>query len=732
MGQHLLLTIRLHDARYHGAPASEWPPSPARVFQALVAGAARGQALSESVTTALEWLEALPPPVIAAPPARPGSLVELYVPNNDTDAVGGDPARAIRTKKLVRPQLLEGDAPLVYAWPLPSEAPRAASIAALADDLYQLGRGVDMAWAIGEVIDDDALTTRLSQHPGTLHRPEGYEGRNALPCPTRGSLASLVRRHGWSRLRPDGEARESTARLLYANAPKPRFVPIHYAPSRDRIVFELRDRVRPTNLWPWPLSRALALIERLRNDAAERLRDAMPAATDTIERVIIGRKADGRDAGPQDERVRIVPLASIGHEHVDPAIRRVLLDVPSRCPLRAGDVAWAFEGLEPADPETGVVGPYVLMRAAELDMLERYEAHAARWQSITPLVLPASAGRRRIDPTRRREQAKGAAERGDEQARATAAVRTALRHAGVTAELVEVTAQREPFGARGRRADDFARGTRFPKERLWHVDVLLARRIEGPLVLGDGRFLGLGVMQPAPESHDIMAFQIDGTLTHDTIRLCRAMRRAVMARAQAVLGSRPLSPFFSGHDENGSALRTERSGHLGFQYDPTHQRLLVLAPHVMDHREPAPDEARHLALLADALEDMIELRVGGAHRYALVRRRDANAGHQRTRTRVWTSASPYTVTRHHAEGSAELALITDVVIECARRGIPKPSVTVLDLRGAPGRGLEGHLTLDFDVAVPGPVILGRSRYLGGGWFVPAVGSDASVAVPTPR
>ena len=67
----LVLTIRLHDARYHGA--TEWPPAPARVFQALVAGVARGNSIPSTAARAFEWLETLAPPVIAAPKARAGS-----------------------------------------------------------------------------------------------------------------------------------------------------------------------------------------------------------------------------------------------------------------------------------------------------------------------------------------------------------------------------------------------------------------------------------------------------------------------------------------------------------------------------------------------------------------------------------------------------------------------------------------------------------------------------------
>ena len=47
MPRSLLITIRFHEGRYHGQEdrfngSDGWPPSPGRLFQALVAGAARG------------------------------------------------------------------------------------------------------------------------------------------------------------------------------------------------------------------------------------------------------------------------------------------------------------------------------------------------------------------------------------------------------------------------------------------------------------------------------------------------------------------------------------------------------------------------------------------------------------------------------------------------------------------------------------------------------------------
>src|SRR3954453_18402502 len=95
----LLISVRFQDGRYHGA--GDWPPSPARLFQALVAGAAQGSVLTDEDAAALRWLEGLDPPIIAAPQMRAGQGFQNYVPNNDLDAVGGDLRRIaeIRTPK---------------------------------------------------------------------------------------------------------------------------------------------------------------------------------------------------------------------------------------------------------------------------------------------------------------------------------------------------------------------------------------------------------------------------------------------------------------------------------------------------------------------------------------------------------------------------------------------------------------------------------------------------------
>jgi len=115
---YILLTVHWLDDRYHGKldreGSAEWPPSPYRLFQALVAGIARQWELDGDLGQSLAWLQTLDPPIILAPSSRPGTIITRYVPNNDGDR---KPNRQDRlTGKLVCPTLMLGDPEVHYIW----------------------------------------------------------------------------------------------------------------------------------------------------------------------------------------------------------------------------------------------------------------------------------------------------------------------------------------------------------------------------------------------------------------------------------------------------------------------------------------------------------------------------------------------------------------------------------------------------------------------------------------
>jgi CRISPR-associated protein Csb2 len=238
----------------------------------------------------------------------------------------------------------------------------------------------------------------------------------------------------------------------------------------------------------------------------------MPASAANIDRVLVGRKPDGTNHSRPEDRVRIVPLPSIGHVHADRQVRHILVEAPPTCPLRPEDIQWAFSSLELTDADTGVVVAN-LVRTDDQSFLGHYgigaEGAYRVWRTVTPAALPEEVRRRRIDPARKFEQAKAGTERKQEEIRATAAVCQALRHAGVRTALANVRLQREPHEDNGRRVEEFAEEPRFGKHRLWHVQVDFRAPLTGPLTIGDGRFLGLGVLAPVIQSPGVYTFALE-------------------------------------------------------------------------------------------------------------------------------------------------------------------------------------------------------------------------------
>jgi CRISPR-associated protein Csb2 len=626
--------------------------------------------------------------------------------------------------------------PLLYAWTFEDAGDartHAERICGVAERLYQLGRGVDMAWASGEVLAASEAQERVDEHGGAVHRPSEAGDGSMLSVPLKGSLDSLVDRHRRTRtrfqaireLRPT--AREPTRQVevgrLFAQPPKPRFRQVAYDSPPRRPLFDLIGSAGKP--FSWPLDRIAALTELVRNNAEERLKKAFKGQDDKIalvDRILVGRGATEADKA---QRVRIVPLPSVGHPHADRAIRRVLVEIPANCPLRADDLEWALSGLPLRISDDGEI-LCELAPATDSGMLAHYgldDAPAHLWRTVTPAALPQRAGRRRIDPARRRAQAKGGVERVGEEGAAAAAVAQALRHAGIAARPEAVRVQREPFEAKGARAEAFApaAGTRFPKERLWHVEVALDAPQRGPLVVGDGRYLGLGLMRPVARADGVLAFAIvDGLETDaEPEALTRALRRAVLARAQAVLGEGKQLPLtLSGHEADGAPSR--RGGahrHIAFAYDRAQRRLLILAPHVLERRSRWRGEAVAWSLVEKAMRGLTELRAGAAGKLRLTRTSaDVDACALLAPARHWESATLYRVVRHRRLADAAAALSADIAEECRRLRLPRVDVTVLEARGVAGAGLAGRTRLRFATAVTGPILIGRDRHFGGGLF----------------
>ncbi|HHG88934.1 MAG TPA: type I-U CRISPR-associated protein Cas5/Cas6 [Devosia sp.] len=485
--QALVISVQLLDDRYHGA--MDWPPSPFQLFQALVAAAGLGRELDGQERAALVWLEALQPPVVLAPRARQSSRGTTYfVIGNSVDQCGGDIRRAakMRDAKISKPWLIQGEACFKYIWEDIEAAPFKMALESIVNRLYQLGRGIDMAYASMDVRDMVWVKDYIQAHDGVIYRADAGNG-SKLRCPEHGTLNSLRARHAAQQIRLKDDT--------LMQAPRPVFTLVAYNSRPAWLLFDILERDSDARFYPQPACRIVQLTERIRDLMAKRL--GVLQGKHDIERIVIGSNAGESD---KRRRIRIIPLLSVGSQYADQSIRRVLVEVPPDCPVRADDIQWSLSGLDlSVDIETGELmdeaGP-LLALSTERKMLAHYGVVSENrvgwrtWRSVTPVALYAPRFRGKMSGERKAAHL----------LMMTHAMRQALRHAGCPHDAEILRIQQEPFDLNGEVAGRFAYGKRFLPQDLFHVEIRFSEPLKGPLVAGRGRFLGLGLFAPCRES----------------------------------------------------------------------------------------------------------------------------------------------------------------------------------------------------------------------------------------
>ena len=321
-------------------------------------------------------------------------------------------------------------------------------------------------------------------------------------------------------------------------------------------------------------------------------------------------------------------------------------------------------------------------------------------------------------------EAKSGSERLTEEALATAYVVQAVRHAGASMQATAIRVQREPFEGRGSLAEVFADGTRFAKERLWHVEIAFAAPMRGPLLIGDGRYLGLGLLAPLREAtRDVIVFSVPqqaDIAVDDGRALVHAARRALMALARDGDGGVPR--LFSGHEVDGAPATSGRQEHIFIVADDADgdcriDRLIVAAPWACDH-SVQPNWKMRQAFEA-VVAQLETVRAGRLGVIALGRPEFASSRRSAKRTGACLE-KPHSLSGDAPRGTAQ---------ECggcsrSRPGgrvrasrVARPVVQIVDFAALPnGGGLAAHVHLQFAVAVRGPLLLGRDSHRGGGLF----------------
>jgi len=467
MPQYLCISTHFLTGRYHG---KEWPPSPARLMKALIAGVMTGGyrrhwANAESV---LRWLENQPPPQIIASQASYSSPYRLSVPNNDSDAAARSQKRpeTFRTLKTVRPRNIWSPR-VYYLWRLPeAQEPDTTAVATLVRCLHTLGWGIDMAFAEAMVLDEEAKL-RLS---GDLYVPTPRNNTLRLEIPVEGFVKNVLetysqfcRRHSKTGVNPD--VRPTIYGIQsYRRADKP---PV---PQARFLLQRLGDSSPYAVMW----HRTMVVASWLRHAAAEALQQE-GYRTGDINRFVLGHPADSDSRG---SHMSFVPLPSIGHAHSDGQIRRVLL---AEAPDSSGELTAILQTKLSGHVLTDENGRRVCI-LAEPDDAGRvwpfYYGPSPVWRSVTPVVLHghnASRGKLSLSKTEK-------------------LIREAFEKGGHPAASIEVVFfQPAPLWA----GAESALAIRVPEHLSgwprYHVEVHFRESVGGPVLAGIGRHYGIGV-----------------------------------------------------------------------------------------------------------------------------------------------------------------------------------------------------------------------------------------------
>ena len=463
----LRVTVDWLEGLYHGV---EWPPSPWRVYQALVAGSAMERRRAPELEAALRHLETLSPPVVTAPRAAVLRAVRASVPDNDGDRVlalhaKGKPVAA-RTKaaKLAsfrtrRARRFAGT--VTYEWEALAEtAGHFQALGAIARSVSAVGQGIDLALARAEFLEAP------SRPRGVKYTPSP-DGRLALSVPWRGGFDALEARYRRERTRID-PGRVATR--------------IELSPRSQGYRSELElPRVRWAAFTLRTPADGRLVVDGARTvEVAAMVRHAIGCAAQSAG---LGKGAICELMGHGgDGRISVQPLPNVGYRHADGRIRRVLAVAPWFVDEDAwGSVVSRLAGAalveEPGGETVGMLAPI-----AEPDpMLARYRGQGRCWTSATPVVLPG------WDSVRGR-------------ARPERSVRRLLRHAGISEALLErAVFSRAPRVRGSAHPLECRRPRHLERYPCLHLTVEWTDPVRGPLALGAGTGYGLGLFVPGGE-----------------------------------------------------------------------------------------------------------------------------------------------------------------------------------------------------------------------------------------
>jgi CRISPR-associated protein Csb2 len=526
-----LLTGRYVATAHNDRGRAEWPPHPARFFSALVAALHDHEDVDKAERDALLWLETQAAPALwVDPESRVGrrQVREVYVPVNDVTlggdvaireaedklaqaktpatrrkaedalekgkreavAIDADPSdKALKTATSLLPErrtrqvrtfpvVLPETPTFAFLWPTGDPSPHRAAFEELCARVTRLGHSSSLVRC--SVVDRDLTPTLVPSDegdvvlrvvgPGQLERldrafehHQGVQSRVLPARPQRYRSASRI------------TAPARTAESVFAT---------------DWVLFERVGGSRPVASRTTDLARALrsALIE-LHGD------QDLPATL----------SGHARSGPTEQPHVAFVPLPFVGNEHADGALMGCALVLPRELAKNDRELllrlvaTWEKERANQRGNLTLAGGRLPAFIVRRVDVSAKAALDPTRWCRASTRFLTATPIALDKNPGNLRSNQDGTAHKAALEAQQNICD-ACLRVVGARPSSVEVSLA--PLLPGAQHVRDFlpwpGRPGRTPRVRV-HADIRFEAPVRGPLLLGAGRYFGLGLCLPVED-----------------------------------------------------------------------------------------------------------------------------------------------------------------------------------------------------------------------------------------
>ena len=453
--------------------AIEWPPHPTRLFSALVAAYEECE-LGDEARAALEWLEALPAPAIYANPPDHGGQVRdvhiVYVPPGDEPSKSLIPGGADGKERWF-PVFTPQDSRAWFIWIEASQADKyAPALQRIAENVSYLGHSMSPVRV--RVGDSPPKPTLLPSPNGTL----------MLRTTGKGRLAHLEAVH---------RAREKNATIQ----PQLGRVTVYRSVGKESTpssLFRHGYVLRRVDGPSLSLNMAAALVQRAREAVLKLFPDPVPE-------VVSGHDTNGRES--QNPHLAVTPMADVGHPYADGHLMGLAFWLPGDTEPEVvetfEETMADFRELRLGTPGVWRLEPMDASRAIRLAglRLSTYTRSSKVWASVTPVVFGHFPDRSR----KKRVIVDGEAK---EIRVLVASEQRRLKVVGEHCKAIDLPAPIEvrigPVStfAGVPKASDFTSPNRHEDRFRAHVWVRFPQPVRGPVLLGAGRFVGLGFCRP--------------------------------------------------------------------------------------------------------------------------------------------------------------------------------------------------------------------------------------------